>query len=50
MLETIHLQDAFMKKEAIEKKRISVDSVVDWPNKPSGTNPKLPWLYDGKKH
>ena len=50
MLQTVHLQDTFIKSEAIEKNGRSVDAIVDWPNKQTGKNYYLPWLYDGKQH
>ena len=49
MLVTVPFQDAFI-KDCMEGRNSSMDNVVDWPLKPSGTNPQLPWLYDGKKH
>lgn len=49
MLVTVPFQDAFI-KDILEGRKSSMDSVVDWPGKPSGPNPQLPWLYDGKKH
>ena len=50
MLVTVDIQDAFIRSEVIGKVGSSVDASVDWPNKPSGKNPVLTWLYDGKKH
>ena len=49
MLVTVPFQDAFI-KDCMEGRYSSMDVVADWPNKPTGNNPQLPWLYDGKKH
>ena len=46
---SVPFQDAFI-KDCMEGRNSSMDNVVDWPLKPSGPNPQLPWLYDGKKH
>lgn len=50
MLVTADLQDAFMKSEVMGCRGSSSDTIVNWPDKPTGKNYYLPWLYDGKKH